>query len=99
MDIEKYLTYEVIWKPCLGEDPDTMMLSYGEDQTIKCFRYGKTVYVRDGESTAVESAQVYLVTDKVKPRDILDGQVVKSVNMYPESWDSRQEIYEAMTWD
>lgn len=76
-----------------------MMLSYGEEKNIRCFRYGKNVYIRDGEAGAVKSAQVYLVTDKVNPRDILDGQVVKTVNMYPESWDSRQEIYEAMTWD
>lgn len=99
MDMKKYMTFDVEWTPCTGEDEDTLTLEYGEAQTIKCFKYGKNVYVRDSEGNTTISAQAYLVLEDIKPKDLLDGQVVKSVNNYPESWDAKNVLKECLTWN
>lgn len=97
--MKKYLTFDAEWKQCTGEDEDTRMLEYGDTVKIKCFKYGKNIFLRGESSGTTVSAQAYLVLDEVKPKDMIDGQVVKSVNVYPESWDNRVKLYEVLTWD
>ena len=98
MDMNKYMTFKIKWTPCIGMDEDTRTLKYGEETEIKCFKYGKNIFIREDSSATTVSAQAYLVLEEVKPKDILDGQIVKSVNNYPESWDSRVMLYECLTW-
>lgn len=99
MDMSKYMTFKVKWSPCIGMDEDTRTIEYGAETDINVFKYGKDVFVREDSAATTVSAQAYLTLEKVKPKDILDGQVVKSVNSYPESWDSRVILYECLTWD
>ena len=99
MNMNKYLTFNTEWKKCKGEDEDTRMLEYEKAVTIKCFKYGKNIFLRGENSGTTVSAQAYLVLEEVKPKDILDGQVVKSVNIYPESWDNKVKLYEVLTWN
>jgi hypothetical protein len=99
VDLQKYLTFKVKWCPCEEVDEDTKTLEYGEEQEIDCFKYGKNIFVRETESSTTVSAQAYLVLADVKPKDLLDGQVVKSVNNYPESWDARVILKECLTWN
>lgn len=99
MNMEKYMTFTVKWTPCIGVDDDTMALIYGDETYIKCFKYGKNIFVRNDAGSDTVSAQAYLVLDAVHPKDLLDGQVVKSVNNYPESWDNRVNLYECLTWN
>lgn len=99
MNMNKYLTFNAEWKKCKGEDEDTRMLEYEKAVTIKCFKYGKNIFLRENTSSTTVSAQAYLVLEEVKPKDILDGQVVKSVNIYPESWDNKVKLYEVLTWN
>lgn len=99
MDINKYLVYNVQWQPCTGINEDTQMSEYGEAVSIKCLYYGKDVFLREGSGGATISAKAYIVLDPVKPRDILDGQVVKSVNNYPTEFIPGCTLYEALTWN
>ena len=99
MNMNKYLTFDAEWKKCIGEDEDTRMLTYKDAVKIKCFKYGKNIFIRENTSGTTVSAQAYLVLEEVKPKDILDGQVVKSVNIYPESWDNKVKLYEVLTWN
>lgn len=98
MDLDKYMTFSVEWKKYSGEDSDTMMPEFGETQISKCFKYGKSVFLRESENSTVVSAKAYLTTDAVSPKDMYDGQIVKSVNDYPESWDSRVILKEVLIW-
>ena len=97
--MNKYLTFNTELKKCKGEDEDTRMLEYEKAVIIKCFKYGKNIFLRGESSGTTVSAQAYLVLDEVQPKDILDGQVVKSVNIYPESWDNKVKLYEVLTWN
>ena len=97
--MNKYLTFNAEWKKCKGEDEDTRMLEYEKAVTIKCFKYGKNIFIRENTSGTTVSAQAYLVLEEVQPKDILDGQVVKSVNIYPESWNNNVKLYEVLTWN
>lgn len=99
MNLQKYMTFKVKWTPCKGLDEDTRTVEYGVEQEIDCFKYGKNIFIRSDTSSGTVSAQAYLTTSKVKPTDILDGQVVRSVNHYPESWDKNVTLYECLTWD
>lgn len=99
MNMKKYMTFEATWKPLIQIDEDTHRPEYGEEQTIKCFIYGKDIFVRQDTAGSVVTAKVYLTLANVKPDDMIDGQVVKSVNSYPESWDSKVQLYEVLTWE
>lgn len=99
MDMKKYMTFSVPWTKFIGEDEDTHMAKYGETVQSKCFQYGKNVFIREEASATTISAQAYLTLDEVQPKDIYDGQVVKSVNNFPESWDSRVVLFEVLTWN
>lgn len=99
MNINNYMTFKVKWTPCIGLDDDTRTLKYGNETEIKCFKYGKDIFIRQDAQSGTVSAQVYLVLEDVKPKDILDGQIVKSVNNYPESWDSSIILRECLTWN
>lgn len=99
MDMKKYMTFEAILETFEGEDDDTHMASYAFPKKIKCFIYGKDIFLREDSSATTISAKAYLTLEKVKPKDKLDGQVVKSVNNYPESWGIENQLYEVLTWN
>ena len=99
MDLKKYMTFTVKWEKFLGEDEDTHMASYAEPVDIKCFIYGKNIFIREEDGATAVSAKVYLTLADVQVKDKVDGQVVKSVNSNPESWDSRVQLYEVLTWN
>ena len=40
-----------------------------------------------------------LAAQGLSEKDILDEQVVKSVNIYPESWNNNVKLYEVLTWN
>lgn len=103
MNMNKYMTFTVKWQQ-LNEnnsdfDSDTMMSDYSEPVDCKCFIYGKNIFIREEDKQTTVSAKVYLTLEKVKPKDKLDGQIVKSVNNYPESWDNKVQLYECLIWD
>lgn len=92
------MTFDAVWEKYIGEENDTMLPQYAEPVTIKCFQYGKTLWVaRDMVQTAV-SAKMYLTLVEISVKDRLDGQVVKAVEHWPESWDPRVILYGASTW-
>lgn len=99
MDMTKYMTFDATYEEFEGEDVDTHSLSYKEARSIKVFIYGKDMFIRNEDTGTVVTAQTYLTLEEVKPRDRINNQVVKSVNKYPESWNSNNILYEAYTWD
>ncbi len=99
MDMTKYMTFKAKWTPCIDMDEDTRTLIYGDEIEINVFKYGKDVFVREDSSATTVSAQAYLTLEEVKPKDILDGQIVRSVNNYPESWNNNVILYECLTWN
>lgn len=98
MNMNKYLTFDAEWKKCIGEDEDTRMLAYKDAVKIKCFKYGKNIFLRENTSSTTVSAQAYIVTEEVKVKDIINGQVVKSVNNIPE-FDGTVPLFECLTWN
>lgn len=99
MDLSKYMTFRALWSKLDKIDEDLRAPVYSEPVSIACFIYGKDIFIRDKDASSTVSAKVYLVLDPVKPHDILDGQVVKSVKSYPESWDPSIHLYEVLTWE
>ena len=94
MDMKKYMTFEAVLERYEGMDPNTRTSKFGE-----VFKYGKDIFIRGNTSATTVTAQVYLSVTEIKVKDRLDGQVVKSVNHYPESWNSSKILYEALTWE
>lgn len=99
MDLQKYMTFTTSWRKLLGENSDTHMPQYGDPVPSHCFQYGKNITVYTAEGCTTVSAKAYLTLDPVQLKDIYDGQVVKSVNNFPESWNSRVVLYEVLTWE
>lgn len=98
MDIKKYLTLKAVWERKVDIDPDTRMPVFADPVIIDCFKYGKGMFIRGDNDAAHVSARSYLVLDDVQPEDKLDGQVVQSVNDFPESWDDKVVLHEVLTW-
>lgn len=98
MYLKKYLTFKTNWQKH-SIDEDTLLMMYEEPIVINCFKYGKNIYIRESEENTLINAQVYLVIDEVQIGDKIDGQVVKSVNMYPETWHPERPLYEVLTWN
>lgn len=98
MNYEEYLTMSCIWQKNLGIDEDTMMQSFDDKKEIKCFSYGKNIFLRENTSSTTVSAKAYIVTEEVKVKDIIDGQVVKSVDNIPE-FDGSIPLYICLTWN
>lgn len=86
------------WEKNLGVDEDTHMPIFGEAVDIKCFSYGKNIFIRQDTSSATVSAKAYIVTDLVKVGDKIDGQVVKSVDNIPD-FDGTVPLFECLTWN
>lgn len=80
-------------------DENTHMGFYDDPVTIDCFIYGKDIFIRENSGASVVNARVYLTLADVSPKDKIDGQVVKSVNSYPENWDANGQLYEVLTWN
>lgn len=99
MDMRKYMTFEAVLERYEGMDPNTRTSKFGDPEDIKVFKYGKDIFIRGNTSATTVTAQVYLSVTEIKVKDRLDGQVVKSVNHYPESWNSSKILYEALTWE
>lgn len=99
MNLEKYMTFTSTWEKLKERDEDTMMDSFEDPVEIKTYIYGKMLFVREGENNSSVSAKCYLTLADVSVGDKLDGQIIKSVNSYPESWDDKVQLYECFTWD
>ena len=99
MDYEPYMVMTSKWKKKTGQDPDSLMPTYSsKSTTIKCFKYGKTIFIRGTTSNTTISAMAYVITDPVKVGDILDDQVVKSVDNIPD-FDGTFPLFQALTWE
>lgn len=99
MDMSKYMTFDATYEEYDSMDDDTHMSSFKEARSIKVFIYGKDMFIRNEDNGTVVTAETYLTLEAVKPKDKINGQVIKSVNKYPESWNSDNILYEAYTWD
>jgi hypothetical protein len=97
MDYKDYMVMNCQWQKNLGKDEDTHMPSFGVAVDIKCFSYGKNIFIRQDTSSTTVSAKAYIVTDLVKVGDKIDGQVVKSVNNVPD-FDGTVPLFECLTW-
>ena len=84
MDYKEYMVMTCSWKKNLGIDEDTRMASFDPAKSIKCFSYGKNIFIRENTSATSVSAKAYVVTDPVSVGDEIDGQIVKSVDNIPE---------------
>lgn len=86
MDIDSYLVMECTWTKNLGKTGPKQMdtFDYANTKTVKCFKYGKILSIRDGDKSLNISAQVYLVKEDIKNNDLIDGQVVKGVSPVPD---------------
>ena len=62
------------WQKNLGKDEDTHMPSFGDEVEIKCFSYGKNIFIRQDTSSTTVSAKAYIVTDLVKVEIRLTGR-------------------------
>ncbi len=98
MNYEDYMVMNCKWEKNLGVDEDTHMPIFGEAVDIKCFSYGKNIFIRQDTSSATVSAKAYIVTDLVKVGDKIDGQVVKSVDNIPD-FDGTVPLFECLTWN
>lgn len=99
MFIDKHLNFKAKWEPYLGEDEDTRTSKFGRVQEIDCHKYGKTLFIREGGAEAVVNAHFYIVLENVKPKDKLDGQIVKSVDEIPDMWKGKIRHRECLTWN
>lgn len=99
LDMKKYMTFKASWEKYAGMDENTHMGYYDDPVTIDCFIYGKDIFIRENSGASVVNARVYLTLADVSPKDKIDGQVVKSVNSYPENWDANGQLYEVLTWN
>lgn len=98
MNMKKYMTFTVSWEKYIGEDEDTNMPMYESSVDIKCFIYGKTMFIREYDEHTSVNATVYLTLEDIHVKDKIEGQQIKSVNHYPENWDSQGQLLEALTW-
>lgn len=98
MNISKYMTFTVPYEKYIGVDDDFMSSSYAPPINIKCFVYGKNIYIRDEDSYALVSAKSYVTDYKINIQDKLDGQIVKNVDNYPKEWNSKNQLFEALIW-
>lgn len=98
MNMKKYMTFTVSWEKFKQDSEELNTGIYEDPVDCKCYIYGKNIYIREDNQEAPVSAKVYLTLDEVKVKDRLDGQVVKSVNSYPESWNSKVQLYECLIW-
>ena len=97
MDYKDYMVMDCVWEKNLGTDEDTHMYKGWDTKNIKCFSYGKNIFIRKDTSSTTVSAKAYIVTDPVKVGDKIDGQVVKSVDNVPE-FDGTVPLFECLTW-
>lgn len=98
MNYSSYMTMNCVWEPSSSINEDTMMREFGEQQNIKCFKYGKNILVIEGDRSTTVSAQAYIVDNNISVGDKLDGQVVKSVDNIPE-FDGSVPLKECLTWN
>lgn len=99
MDMAKYMTFEAVHRPLIEIDEDTASSKFGAERVVKCFKYGKTSLVRDNNGYVMPSLKTYLTLDEtVQVGDEFDGQIVKSVDSFPENWDSTNQLYAVLTW-
>ena len=97
MNYSEYMKMECVVEKYLGENENTSESKYDTPKTIKCFKHGKRLYVRDEFSSAIVSAQSYIVEEELTEKDIIDGQVIKSIDLIPD-FDGGVPIRECLTW-
>ena len=93
MDISSYLTMSCKYRPVLEYDSDFRTPTFGDEQTIPCFRYGDKVNLFTSDTRDTLSDQTYLLVRKVHPGDLIDDQVVKSCFEYPD-FDGSLQLFE-----
>lgn len=98
MDYKEYMIFSCLWEKNLDIDEDTHMQRFGTKTKLKCFKYGKNVFIRQDSSSTTISAQSYVVMCEVKVGDKIDNQVVKSVDVIPD-FDGKTPLYECLTWN
>lgn len=98
LNLEEYMTIDVMWEKYLGESELTNLPKYDKPVNIKCFKYGKSLYTREDLESGKINAQTYLVVEPVAARDKLDGQVIKDRSEFPVDFDTTRMLYECYTW-
>lgn len=98
MDYKKYMIHNCVWEKNLCMDEDTHMPVFDRAITLKCFKSGKDIFIRDNQNATVIKASSYIVTDVLNVGDKLDGQVIKSVDNIPD-FKPTFPIYECLTWN
>lgn len=98
INLNEYMTFNCVWEKYKGESELTSMPVYEAPVNIKCFKYGKSLFVRDTAEGGKVNAQTYLVNENVSVRDKLDGQVIKDRAEYPMDFTPDRIFYECYTW-
>lgn len=98
INLDEYLTFDVIWEKYIDESEFSRMPIYEAPVNIKCFKYGKSLYLRQDIESGKINAQTYLVNEPVSVRDKLDGQIIKDRTEYPVDFDNTRILYECYTW-
>lgn len=79
---------DAIFKKKDAVDDEMLTPIEGEEKTIKCHKFGKTLNIRGASSFEIINAQCYLIPEATKIEnnielgDSLDGQPIKIINMY-----------------
>lgn len=98
IELDEYMAFDAEWEQYDGESKYTNMPKYKPPVNIKCMKYGKTLYIRESIDGGKVNAQTYLVTDDIKVRDKIDGQVIKDRAEYPVDFEPGRTLYECYTW-
>lgn len=83
MNIGNYLTMECDYEEYAGEDKSTRSSIWKAPVKRKCFKYGKELFIRDGDSSYSVSAQAYLMSGEVVKKSKVDGLVLKGISAVP----------------
>lgn len=78
--ISGYLKIPVEHRKFLSDDNDFNAPEYSDSVTIMCRKEGRRKYIISENQTSAVDVLVYITLEKIRVRDLLDGQVVLSVN-------------------
>lgn len=85
-------TFDAVLSSKDSKDPETLDTIKGVTQTVKCYKSGKTLYIRDGLGFKSVDAMFYLFKADVniKLGDRLDGQLVQVINIHNRAGNRRR---------
>lgn len=83
--VADYLVATCTWQEYKDKDDDEFGTSYGEPETLKCYKYDNATFGRafkfEGQNIINAPAKTYLISDlRVREGDLIDGQVIASIN-------------------